>query len=143
MNYLKVVQGAAISYEIAASSRDIYRVQESMFINLNTMDIISFEECYYRCERDCKEETIYRYKVSFERFVDEGIWHCITLYFVDERDETLETIKKMLGATNMANHNVDITNKNKGTKGTNITYDKNQGKGNRGKQMNPNWTKGS
>jgi len=35
-----------------------------------------------------------------------------------------------------ANHNADIKNANKGTGGTNITYDKAQG--NRGKQMNPN-----
>ena len=34
------------------------------------------------------------------------------------------------------NHNADIENSNKGTKGTNQTYDKNQG--NRGKQLNPN-----
>ncbi len=34
------------------------------------------------------------------------------------------------------NHNSDIQNRNKGTKGTNSTYDKNQG--NRGKQKNPN-----
>lgn len=34
------------------------------------------------------------------------------------------------------NHNADIKNANKGTPGTNPTYDKNQG--NRGKQMNPN-----
>ena len=31
------------------------------------------------------------------------------------------------------NHQADIVNRNKGTDGTNITYDKNQG--NRGKQM--------
>ena len=36
-------------------------------------------------------------------------------------------------------HNADISNANKGTPGTNITYDKNQG--NRGKQMNPNQKK--
>ncbi|QPB42763.1 hypothetical protein [Rodentibacter haemolyticus] len=34
------------------------------------------------------------------------------------------------------NHEADISNSNKGTKGTNKTYDKNQG--NRGKQLNPN-----
>ena len=34
------------------------------------------------------------------------------------------------------NHNADIVNPNEGTKGTNVTYDKNQG--NRGKQLNPN-----
>lgn len=34
------------------------------------------------------------------------------------------------------NHNADIVNPNKRTKGTNSTYDKNQG--NRGKQLNPN-----
>ncbi len=33
------------------------------------------------------------------------------------------------------NHEADIQNSNKGTKGTNPTYDKNQG--NRGKQLNP------
>lgn len=38
---------------------------------------------------------------------------------------------------NMAkNHQADISNANKGTKGTNITYDKNQG--NRGKQLQSN-----
>ena len=37
------------------------------------------------------------------------------------------------------NHNADISNPNKGTNGTNINYDKNQG--NRGKQMNPNQKK--
>lgn len=35
-----------------------------------------------------------------------------------------------------ANHEADIQNPNKGTDGTNKTYDKNQG--NRGKQLNPN-----
>ncbi len=34
------------------------------------------------------------------------------------------------------NHNADISNSNKGTNGTNSTYDKNHG--NRGGQMNPN-----
>lgn len=34
------------------------------------------------------------------------------------------------------NHPADILNPNKGTSGTNITWDKAQG--NRGKQMNPN-----
>jgi len=34
------------------------------------------------------------------------------------------------------NHAADIKNPNKGTSGTNITYDQNQG--NRGKQLNPN-----
>ncbi|KMQ50413.1 hypothetical protein CHISP_2660 [Chitinispirillum alkaliphilum] len=34
------------------------------------------------------------------------------------------------------NHQADIVNKNKGTSGTNVTYDKNQG--NRGEQLNPN-----
>jgi hypothetical protein len=33
------------------------------------------------------------------------------------------------------NHNSDMQNKNKGTQGTNMHYDKNQG--NRGKQLNP------
>ncbi len=33
------------------------------------------------------------------------------------------------------NHEADIQNPNKGTKGTNKTYDKNQG--NKGKQLNP------
>lgn len=37
------------------------------------------------------------------------------------------------------NHNADIVNANKGTSGTNKTYDKNQG--NRGKQLNPNQQK--
>ncbi len=36
------------------------------------------------------------------------------------------------------NHNADISNGNKGTKGTNVTHDKNQG--DRGKQLNPNQT---
>lgn len=38
------------------------------------------------------------------------------------------------------NHPADISNANKGTAGTNITYDKNQG--NRGKQLNPNQKRG-
>lgn len=36
------------------------------------------------------------------------------------------------------NHEADISNPNKGTSGTNQTYDRNQG--NRGEQMNPNKT---
>ncbi len=36
----------------------------------------------------------------------------------------------------MSNHRADIKNGNKGTQGTNKTYDQNQG--NRGKQLNPN-----
>ena len=35
-----------------------------------------------------------------------------------------------------SDHNADIKNANKGTPGTNETYDKNQG--NRGKQLDPN-----
>ena len=34
-----------------------------------------------------------------------------------------------------SNHDADIKNRNKGTSGTNKTYDKNQG--NRGKQLDP------
>jgi len=37
--------------------------------------------------------------------------------------------------TNKSNHNADMTNANKGTPGTNKTYDKDQG--HRGSQMNP------
>ena len=37
------------------------------------------------------------------------------------------------------NHNADISNPNKGTSGTNGSYDKSQG--NRGKQLNPNQKK--
>ena len=37
-----------------------------------------------------------------------------------------------------SNHQADIKNPNKGTSGTNRTWDHAQG--NRGKQMNPNWT---
>ncbi|ELV05213.1 hypothetical protein [Brachyspira hampsonii] len=37
------------------------------------------------------------------------------------------------------NNEADMSNANKGSKGTNITYDKNQG--NRGKQLNPNQKK--
>lgn len=39
-----------------------------------------------------------------------------------------------------SNHNADIKNPNKGTSGTNKTYDKNQG--DKGKQQNPNQQKG-
>jgi hypothetical protein len=42
--------------------------------------------------------------------------------------------------TKQSNHEADIKNPNKGTSGTNETYDKNQG--NRGKQLNPNQKKG-
>ncbi|WP_255473305.1 hypothetical protein [Oceanihabitans sp. IOP_32] len=38
--------------------------------------------------------------------------------------------------TKKSNHQADIKNANKGTKGSNTTHDKNQG--NRGKQLNPN-----
>lgn len=37
------------------------------------------------------------------------------------------------------NHSADIKNPNKGTKGTNTTFDKAQG--NKGKQLNPNQVK--
>ncbi len=36
------------------------------------------------------------------------------------------------------NHNADIKNANKGTSGTNVTYDK--AVGNTGKQLNPTYT---
>lgn len=39
-----------------------------------------------------------------------------------------------------SNHQADIKNANKGTKGQNNTYSKSQG--NRGKQLNPNQQKG-
>ena len=41
-----------------------------------------------------------------------------------------------MGNKKGSNHPANIKNANKGTKGTNTTYDKAQG--NRGKQMNPN-----
>ncbi|MCD4792406.1 MAG: hypothetical protein K8R54_04170 [Bacteroidales bacterium] len=39
-------------------------------------------------------------------------------------------------AKKQSHHEADIENPNKGEKGTNKTYDKNQG--NKGKQLNPN-----
>jgi hypothetical protein len=50
-------------------------------------------------------------------------------------DGSLRNLKTMQ-MSKKANHNADIKNPNKGTDGTNKTYDQNQG--NRGKQMNPN-----
>ncbi len=49
-----------------------------------------------------------------------------------------KTVKqqKLGSPTTTNNHKADIKNPNKGTNGTNITYDKAQG--NRGKQLNPN-----
>ena len=44
--------------------------------------------------------------------------------------------KSKQGNQKQSNHKANIGNKNKGTSGTNKTYDQNQG--NRGKQMNPN-----
>lgn len=43
--------------------------------------------------------------------------------------------------TKKTNHNADISNANKGTDGTNKTYDQNQG--NRGDQMNPKKSRGT
>lgn len=48
-------------------------------------------------------------------------------------------IKKTIQMNKKPNHKADIKNPNKGTGGTNKTYDKNQG--NRGKQLNPNQKK--
>lgn len=47
---------------------------------------------------------------------------------------------KKSGKRPVGNHPADIKNPNKGTDGTNVTYDKNQG--NRGKQQNPNQKSG-
>lgn len=44
-----------------------------------------------------------------------------------------------MSTKNAGNHPADIQNPNKGTSGTNKTYDQNQG--NRGKQLNPNQPK--
>ncbi len=43
--------------------------------------------------------------------------------------------------TKQSNHNADISNPNKGSNGTNSTYDRNQG--NRGWQLNPQTPKSS
>lgn len=48
-------------------------------------------------------------------------------------EASLQKLKKM---SKQKNHKADIKNPNKGTSGTNQTYNKNQG--NRGKQLNPN-----
>lgn len=55
-------------------------------------------------------------------------------------DPDIHTNSQELTMSKKSHHNADIKNANKGTPGTNITHDKNQG--NRGGQLNPNKSKG-
>lgn len=48
----------------------------------------------------------------------------------------IRRIIEMANSKKQANHDADIKNANRGTPGTNTTYDKSHG--NRGKQLNPN-----
>ena len=62
----------------------------------------------------------------------------IFLYQLNNIENRYTSVKILLRSASMKskNHNADISNPNKGTNGTNSTYDRNQG--NRGGQMNPN-----
>ncbi len=78
-------------------------------------------------------------------FIIVKLSNCKDLYFQNDCNGThTENRRKNMAKQKSSrpagkNHSADIKNANKGTKGTNITYDKNQG--NRGKQLNPNWKK--
>lgn len=59
---------------------------------------------------------------------------------LNKNDSDLKIKKNIIMKNNKSsNHQADIKNANKGGKGTNKTYDKNQG--NKGKQLNPNQKK--
>ena len=64
--------------------------------------------------------------------------HAIGVLVVQEKKEGDIMAKQNIRSAGK-NHSADIKNANRGTKGTNITYDKNQG--NRGKQLNSNQKK--
>jgi hypothetical protein len=127
-------------YKIALNTNDIDIVNDEFYINLSSIDEISIKQCISKVNRNNKVLEL-KYQIKFDRFVDEGVLNYITLFFKDKQDKEFKRIKRIIKNNTykeykMADNKSDIKNSNKGTKGTNKTYDKNQG--DRGKQLNPN-----
>jgi hypothetical protein len=136
-------------YKTVLNSQTIDIVNNEFNINLSSIDEITIKKCSEKTYRN-NEILELKYQIEFDKFVEEGILNYFILFFKNNQDKEFKRINKIIKIIKnniykeykMAkNHNGDIRNPNKGTKGTNKTYDKNQG--NRGKQKNPNQKKGS
>ncbi len=139
--FLLVRRNSFISYDCGVITEyDIEQLNDELFLNLLTICQITFKKCSRNINLNITEAEL-KYKIEFDRFVEEGVLNHFTLFFKSKKDKEFKRITKAINAfiykeNNMPENNADIKNKNKGTKGTNKTYDKNQG--NRGKQLNTN-----
>lgn len=141
--FIKIKAGSLICFDTKFTTNKVEQCIDDIFINLSLIHQLQIKKCFIQVNNQGKQEEAI-YQIHFDKFVDEGILNHFTLFFTNKKDKEFKRIKKAIKALtirgiNMANHDADIKNPNTGTKGTNKTYDKNQG--NRGKQKNPNQKK--
>jgi hypothetical protein len=142
--FLKIKAGSLICFDTTFTTNKVEQCIDDLFINLSLIHQLQIKKCFIQVNKQAKQEEAI-YQIHFDKFVDEGILNHFTLFFTNKKDKEFKRIKKAIKALttrgiNMAHHDADIKNPNTGTKGTNKTYDKNQG--NKGKQKNPNQKKG-
>ena len=94
--FLIVRRNNFISYDSGVlSHNDIEQVNDKFLINLSCVCQITLKKCSTNINYN-STVTELKYKIEFDRFVEEGILNHFTLFFKSKKDKELKRIKKKL-----------------------------------------------
>jgi len=96
--FLTVRRNSFISYDCGVlSNYDIEQVNDEFLVNLSDICQITLKKCSTNINYNATITEL-KYKIEFDRFVEEGILNHFTLFFKSKKDKEFKTIKKAIQA---------------------------------------------
>ena len=96
--FLAVKRNSFISYDCGVlSQNDIEKVNDEFLFNLSAVCQITLKKCSRNINFN-STVTELKYKIEFDRFVDEGVLNHFTLFFKSKKDKEFKRIKKAIEA---------------------------------------------
>jgi hypothetical protein len=96
--FLVIRRNSFISYDCGVlSQNDIEQVNDKFLFNLSNMCQITLKKCSTNINFN-STVTELKYKIEFDRFVEEGVLTHFTLFFKSKKDREFKRIKKAIKA---------------------------------------------
>jgi hypothetical protein len=90
--FLKIKPNSFVSY---CKNSSIITPTHEFFINLSTVDEISIKRCAETINIDGRIVELC-YQIQFDKFLDEGTFNQLILFFETDKDIELERIKQII-----------------------------------------------
>jgi len=94
--FLKIKSNSFICFDCGVlNEKDVELVNHKFFVNLSVIGQISIKKCSVKVNKNLKICEL-KYKIEFDRFVDDGVLNHFTLFFKEKEDKEFRRIKKYL-----------------------------------------------